>query len=61
MKTVTVITMRAYHDGLTDEEVLSNAQYWSEKMEEALFDDTDVEVTIPSEQVTVATAPFKVE
>ena len=64
-KTMTVITMYVYHDGIDDTEILSTAQYFSENIETSLWDQCDTDegedVTVPSEQVTVTTAPFKVE
>tara|TARA_R110001583_G_scaffold11984_4_gene53406 strand:- start:2139 stop:2336 length:198 start_codon:yes stop_codon:yes gene_type:complete len=63
-KTMTVITMYVYHDGIDDTEILSTARYFSENIETSLWDgleEDEGEVTVPVEQVTVATAPFKVE
>ena len=64
MKNMTQITMYVYHDGIDDERILSVAQFFSENMETSLWDDLledEGEVTIPTEHVTVQTAPFKVE
>ena len=60
-KTMTIVTMYVYHDGIDDEEILSTAQYYAEHIEEGLHDDTEIEVDIPQGHVTVHTAPFKVE
>ena len=61
MKTATLITIMVYHDGISDSEILQAAQYFADNIADGLYDDTGIEVTIPTKQVTVATAPFKVE
>ena len=60
-KTMTVITMYVYHDGIDDTEILDAAQFGADTIAHGLIDDTDSEVDIPLDQVTVHTAPFKIE
>ena len=60
-KTMTVITMYVYHDGIDDTEILESAQFGADTIAHSLIDDTDTEVDIPEGHVRVHTAPFKVE
>ena len=61
MKALTQITMMVYHDGIDDEEILSTAKHFADSIMLALWDEHEIEVTIPEKNVSVTTAPFKVE
>jgi len=60
-KTMTIVTMYVYHDGIDDGEILEAARFFTDTLEDALHDDTGIEIDIPHKYVAVHTAPFKVE
>jgi|3_EtaG_2_1085321.scaffolds.fasta_scaffold136676_2 hypothetical protein len=58
--TETEITIRIYHSGLDDSQILDEAQHLTEILKESLEQYGDM-VKIPAESVVVHTAPFDIE
>ena len=58
--TETQITIRIYHSGLDDTQILDEALHLTEKLKDNLEQYGDM-VKIPAESVVVHTAPFNIE